>query len=354
MKFYHEKLLFYRKKSGLLAKAVCKKMGIGKTTLWSWENGKTIPAEAQIHKIAQLFNINITEISDLSAGNNISDQNLVRTDFDYIGENVKGLITKQNYFFDKIGAVNSELSMYAIAAQTLFKNLKIMFYIKGADSKYLIVNDFYKEIYALPDNYSIKGKSDIDILSRKDAVFNSKEDNQVLTTGVPVLNREDYIPGTKKRKWGIISKYPIHDFNGEVFGVLCAIVDITQRKKDEIVRELIEKKVYSMEDGFAVINTTSNNYLYMNKFIEKVYGYSLEQFYDGGGDFWLNTCVHPDDRQRESLYKSGIKKYPSVRKFRVITPSNSTHTVVSRKVARLEFLGKEYVSFIDIIISESK
>ncbi|HBM15770.1 MAG TPA: hypothetical protein DD381_05420 [Lentisphaeria bacterium] len=58
-------------------------------------------------------------------------------------------------------------------------------------------------------------------------------DKEVLTTGKSILDKEDYIPGNRKTKWGIMSKIPILDLDGKIEGLLGFFVDITDRKKAE-------------------------------------------------------------------------------------------------------------------------
>ena len=45
-----------------------------------------------------------------------------------------------------------------------------------------------------------------------------------------------YIPGTRKKGWGLISKIPILDLKGNIAGIVGTIVNITERKIAENTR----------------------------------------------------------------------------------------------------------------------
>lgn len=61
-----DKLVKYRKKSKLSIEDVSNKININEKTITSWENGKTIPNNKQIKSLANLYDIDVSELVDAS------------------------------------------------------------------------------------------------------------------------------------------------------------------------------------------------------------------------------------------------------------------------------------------------
>jgi len=52
-----------RVNAGLTIEAAAQKIGVGKHTLWRWENGKTYPDIKQFKSIEQLYKISYVDIA---------------------------------------------------------------------------------------------------------------------------------------------------------------------------------------------------------------------------------------------------------------------------------------------------
>ena len=70
-------------------------------------------------------------------------------------------------------------------------------------------------------------------------------------------------------------------------------------------------------DIISAYDVESMNYLYINKIVEKIVGYPVEDFYKNGASFWLNTCIHPDDREQRALYHEN-RSWPEKSRYRII------------------------------------
>ena len=79
----------------------------------------------------------------------------------------------------------------------------------------------------------------------EEAKKNTMEDAQVLKTGIAIENREYYIPGTRRKQVGLISKFPIFDDANMIIGIAATFIDITNRitreNKNKILSEIIQK-----------------------------------------------------------------------------------------------------------------
>jgi len=184
----------------------------------------------------------------------------------------------------------------------------------------------------LNNNYDITGKIDKDFFATKEAKQNEDEDRQVLLSGKPMLNYESYLPGSRRKKWALISKYPIFDSQNKVEGILAVQIDISARKKEEQTRELLEMHVNAMSTGLILLDIKKKRYTYMNSFVEKITGYSIEYLIKLNPIQFAKLIYHPDDLKESSLEELyGVNSYTKTAKYRIINKNSEIRTVhVSR------------------------
>lgn len=171
--------------------------------------------------------------------------------------------------------------------------------------KYIIMNDFFINTLSLKANYNCSGKEDKDLFSAQEAVLNTQEDMQVVISGNPVQKREGYIPGTRKKLWGIISKYPIFDEYSKIIGVVGTFIDITDRKMNERRRKLLEAVMEHIEETVWITKLKNRKnwtveFIYFNKTVEKITGIDRDKLLKNYKLFW--SRIHPD-------YAEAYKKY---------------------------------------------
>jgi signal transduction histidine kinase len=87
--------------------------------------------------------------------------------------------------------------------------------------------------------------------------------------GITTINKEMYIVRHDGSiVWELVSASPIYDDEGSIIGGICAITDITERKKTEQILEEKEKKLKEKNEEFEAINEElreSNENLYIAK-----------------------------------------------------------------------------------------
>lgn len=105
-------------------------------------------------------------------------------------------------------------------------------YIKDINNKYLLVNEEFKKSLKLKHDYNPANKTDFDFFSTLEAQVNYEHDKQVIQTGKAITKIKSFIPGTRKRKHGLISKYPVLDSANKIKGLLCLMIDITDEIKN--------------------------------------------------------------------------------------------------------------------------
>ncbi|MDC7125613.1 MAG: PAS domain-containing protein [Spirochaetales bacterium] len=144
----------------------------------------------------------------------------------------------------------------------------------------------------------INGLTDFDISSKEQAEKNIAEDKIVIETGKPWLNYEKNIfDPESKLEWVVISRIPLRNVAGEIYGVLGIYQDITAQKQmeNELVKQrnrlnnfLKGSKVGAWEWNYK----TGGNFV--NEEWAEIVGYRLEDLQVAKKNFW-KELLHPED-----------------------------------------------------------
>jgi transcriptional regulator with XRE-family HTH domain len=355
MNFYCDKFKNTRKKQRYTAIDFCKIMGVARTTLWEWESGKRIPSEAVIRRLAEILKIDVSSISDLKEMFKVAD-----ADFSGARAAVGSLFTKsvkqreakfQN-IISEIQNLKGELDQAAVIINALLTTMHTMFYIKDVNLKYVIANSNFLLNLSLSEDFVSKGHDDTTFFSAKDAKINTMQDKEVLYTKKSIITQEGYIPGTRRKKWGLISKIPIMDSHNNAVGIVGTFLDITERKKTTEIRRLLEIALNHASYVVWLLHPYPNYKLfYVSESVKQLYGYSAEKFTENK-NLWLDKCVHPDDRMKlENEWLAGkISELSEKRIFRIISPGGKIKIIESILVdteinATVAYIEKDVSSF---------
>jgi len=111
-------------------------------------------------------------------------------------------------------------------------------------------------------------KSEAEVLGKDDFEFYPKElaekffadDQSVIQSGNPVLNREEYIlDADEQKRWLLTSKLPWRDKDGQVIGLIGIGRDITERKRaEDRIRTLLEAKELLLKEVHHRIKNNMN------------------------------------------------------------------------------------------------
>ncbi|MCP4177545.1 MAG: PAS domain-containing protein [bacterium] len=236
MKLDLDKIQDLREDKGLSINGLSKLLGVCRTTLWKWIKGLLIPNENKVRKLADVLEVPVNKISDLDAAQPKSKQtlNTLASSLQSFGDaNMQKQQKKFEYFTKTINDLNKELVNTNIITRALLSSTDILFYIKDLNLEYITANNAFIENLKLNQDFIVTGKMDEDFITLSEAERNSKEDRTVITSGKPVVNREGIIPGSRRRRWGIISKHPVYDSENKIAGLVASFVDITDKKRKE-------------------------------------------------------------------------------------------------------------------------
>ena len=287
MNFYCNKYKEVRKEKHLSMTLLAKRIGVSRRTLWAWENGERIPTEKKIRLLACKLEVDVDEISDLPKEYPTSDKMLstrknhpIQYIFDNDNDNDKAFT---NILY-KITGYRNDLKKATSLIKGLLSSMNAMFYIKDINLNYIAANELFQTVTSTLPEMRIDGKKDGFFFSKNEAKFNTDEDRNVILTGKPIINREGYIPGSRKRRWGLISKLPIFDNEKRISGVVGTFVDITDRKKKEKYRKLLEEAINKVDSctwlGVEAVNSDGKKELqieFFSKVLEEKYGVAKEE-----------------------------------------------------------------------------
>ncbi|HUI71951.1 MAG TPA: PAS domain-containing protein [Spirochaetia bacterium] len=119
--------------------------------------------------------------------------------------------------------------------RTLIQNLPVSVYVKDTECRKVLANpvDMSWMMEFKPDG-DVIGKTDLEVFPRDVAERFFTDDQAVIHTGKPVMDREEfYRDSNGTEKWLLTSKIPLFDEAGAVAGLVGTGRDITERKRAE-------------------------------------------------------------------------------------------------------------------------
>lgn len=149
---------------------------------------------------------------------------------------------------------------------------------KDREFRYLGCNQRFTELVGLADPGAIVGKSDYDLLWKKDnSDWIRKCDQQVIASGVPMLNFEETVQHADGSETVLLtSKVPLRDSQGQVIGVLGCFADITARKQLEQQLRL-QSSALRAAGSAIVITDTQGAIEWVNPAFTRMTGYTLAE-----------------------------------------------------------------------------
>jgi diguanylate cyclase (GGDEF)-like protein/PAS domain S-box-containing protein len=133
------------------------------------------------------------------------------------------------------------------------------FYIKDHASRFVAANLHVAQNAGYEKPEQILGKTDFDLTDKERAERLFHEEQNILTTGAPLLGRKERIvDATGRERWFLTSKVALHNADGEPIGIAGTTRDITEQQRLEAAltdsRNLMNYAVNEMSDGLAMFD----------------------------------------------------------------------------------------------------
>lgn len=134
----------------------------------------------------------------------------------------------------QISAANRELAKERNSLRTLIDNLPDFIYIKDTESRFTACNAAISDFMGGVTPAELIGKTDFDYYPREQAEEFYADEQQIIRTGVPLVNKDEPHAGhTGEVRWIMTSKLPLRDNQGKIVGIVGISRDITDRKQAE-------------------------------------------------------------------------------------------------------------------------
>jgi PAS domain S-box-containing protein len=353
MNFYYEKYKLLRKEKKISAKEISNKLSIVRSTLWKWETGKCIPPEHCVKKMAEQLCIPVSEISDLHEEEENSTMNLSYMMKMWTGNSEK--IEKENqYFVQTLLEKMNMMQFGTVVTNAILSSVQSIIYIKDINNNYAVVNKTFRRLLSIPDNVSIENKTESSFLSLREGRISRDIDRSVLERGNSLLNKEDFIIGSNKKKWGLYSRHPIYDSCNKICGMICIINDITEIKYKERVAVLLEKALkFSHDVVYLKCYYPTNKLLYISDSVKDVSGYDKKNFINNNR-FWIDKCVHEEDTiELKKLHDANSWQENKPYIYRIVKPNGEIRWMEARYTF-LDYMKNKCFAVIERDVTDRK
>jgi len=128
--------------------------------------------------------------------------------------------------------------------RTLIDTLPDPIFVKDKAGRFLTTNEANRKLIGLSSTEEVLGKTVYDYFPKESAEQYFQDDQNVITTGVPIINREEpftLIGGGQG--WFLTSKVPLRNSHGEIIGLVGISRDITKEKAVEAEKTQFEQKL---------------------------------------------------------------------------------------------------------------
>jgi two-component system sensor histidine kinase/response regulator len=223
--------------------------------------------------------------------------------------------------------LENTLRQERIFLRTLIDNIPDSIYVKDMASRKVIANLAEVHFAGLQSEAEVLGKDDFALHPKELAENFFADDQMVLQTGQPVINREEYVISQQGRKtWLLTTKIPFRDENGQITGLIGLGRDITERKQ---IEEELKKNQTQLTEAQTIAKMGSwewdvvANKVSWSDELYRIYGLEPQEF-DVTYEASL-TFVHPDDRKVvESTIEQTLhdKMHPNL-EYRIIRPDGT-------------------------------
>jgi len=114
----------------------------------------------------------------------------------------------------------------------LLDSLPDLIYFKDLDSRYVRISRTHAQLLGLNDPSEAVGRTVADFVSPEHAELSMKEEREVVTTGVPIEDKEEKVTLRDGRElWFSTSKRPWRDESGNIIGTFGVIRNIDSEKR---------------------------------------------------------------------------------------------------------------------------
>jgi len=118
--------------------------------------------------------------------------------------------------------------------RTVIDNVPDFIYVKDTEGRYLVSNNAFARYLGKTTPDEVVGKTAFDLLPEELASGFYADDQEVIRSGQPLLNKEDHLVDKEgKTIWNLTTKVSLRDSSGNIKGLVGIDRNITHRKRSE-------------------------------------------------------------------------------------------------------------------------
>ncbi|MDO3624928.1 PAS domain-containing sensor histidine kinase [Mucilaginibacter sp. BT774] len=149
-----------------------------------------------------------------------------------------------------------EIQRDRILLRTLIDNLPDTIYVKDAEGRKIIANRADVATIGARCEADVIGKTDLELFPNSIGLRGYKDDMEVLRTGEPLVNREEFLYNDKGEKfWLSTSKVPVYDEHGNIIRILGLGHNITERKRAEEALNKLNQELAAQSEELKILNS---------------------------------------------------------------------------------------------------
>ena len=133
----------------------------------------------------------------------------------------------------------------------IFERIPVHLFVKDEEARHVLVSRAFVDN---PEGFLGKTDEELGIVSDDRARETYEDDLEVIETGEPIIDQEEYYPSIDQ--WTLTSKIPWYDEDGNVVGLIGVARDITERKKSQ---QEVERQNERLEEFASVVSHDLRN-----------------------------------------------------------------------------------------------
>ena len=360
MEFYGDKFKRIKKIKKITSTKFAELLGTTRQTIYAWENGLSTPKQSDILQICKILNIETEDISDIKRSGELEryerakeQKRLIDDEKDLrelinsnrLSEKQCAALVNLTSGYTKLKNIQKHYRYQLRSYGQILNNIDQIVYVKDRDHKYVYVNDSFLSITGTEIfKDDIKNISYTRIFDTADYYELLKLERQAFHNGEPVNNQRILIPNTDGKLIGLVNITPAYsENNNEVTDIIVTIKDITKLSYAAERQEQLKDAINSM-DEYVFIRPASDpydRYIFLSDSVEKVYGYSAEDFYDDP-TLWYKS-IFKEDKKRLKIKKNSRYLPPGEWIYRIIRKDGAVRWVNNRISQKTGINGVEII-----------